>query len=145
MKEPNFIVWGNMLEERIQNGGIPHGELANQIQSAWVQGREYEKHRLETLPHAKWSPPKKIPTPTIVQILNPKTNKYTKLDKTKGCVLGNKKTPYKGVPIVETPTPHIMSTTLSPPPKNNDKEEIKTLSQKLVEKYKTVLKALSER
>lgn len=39
--------------------------------------------------------------PDLVQIRNPKTNRYAKIDREKGIIISHKKTkgPYKGIPI----------------------------------------------
>lgn len=40
----------------------------------------------------------------IVQVFNPKTKRYIKIDKANGTILAHKKTPgaYKGVPIIDS-------------------------------------------
>jgi glutamate dehydrogenase/leucine dehydrogenase len=44
--------------------------------------------------------------PRFIQIRNPKDDRYTKIDREKGCIVAHKVSagPYKGVPIVETLT-----------------------------------------
>lgn len=70
-------------------------------QKDWRQGCEYAiawlqdlQRNLSVLPHE------------YVQVRNPKTNRYVKIDRSRGVLVGYKRSkgPYKGVPIVGTPT-----------------------------------------
>jgi len=48
-------------------------------------------------------PPKKPATKKVVQIKNPKSGHYVKIDRNKGKIVGHKSTPgpYKKVPIIK--------------------------------------------
>lgn len=43
----------------------------------------------------------------LVQILNPRSNRYTKIDRERGVILSSKKSagPYKGIPIITSIKP----------------------------------------
>jgi hypothetical protein len=49
------------------------------------------------------------PRSRFVQVRNPKTDRYIKIDREKGAIVATKRTagPYKGVPIIEKPKTEV--------------------------------------